>query len=93
MFIYKSSPRMKYYFSILFLSSILMLLIACHASDKQNNEKDDNTMNQKSSKKDTIHHIRTVRDSARSIDTIPTSKPDSTQKMPVVHVDSLNRYL
>nr|MBB6152360.1 hypothetical protein [Mucilaginibacter sp. SP1R1] len=88
MFINKILQWMKYCILVILLSSTLILLNACHVSDKKNHEKNDSVANQRlfmKGLKDTIREIPTARDTAHSIDTIPTSKPDSNQKMPVVH--------
>lgn len=84
----------------LLLFSLLILLTACHSSFKKNEGENDSIKNEQLSKKafrDSIQRglTPTISDTVYYFDSnkIPTVRPDSNQKMPVVRIDSLNKYL
>lgn len=77
-----------------------IVLSACHSTNKKNEREQDSIKSDLLSKKSFQDSIRrgltpTIRDTAHyfDMDKIPNSKPDSNQKMPVVRIDSLNKYL
>ncbi|QEM13235.1 hypothetical protein [Mucilaginibacter rubeus] len=84
----------------LLLVSLSIILSACHSSNKKNDSGRDSIKTELLSKKrfqDSIQRglTPTIIDTAHyfDMDKIPNSKPDSNQKMPVVRIDSLNKYL